>query len=440
MNEADTCRKFVVPKLQAAGWDDRPHAINEQRTFTDGRVVFIGGKARRGKQKRSDYLLRYHPDFPIAVVEAKSRYRHAAEGLQQAKEYAEILGLRFAYSTNEIEIVEFDYTTGIERTIGDFPAPDDLWSRLRRAESIFDDQLAERLLTPTFPDRAKPLRYYQEIAINRAVQAALQGRKRTLLTLCTGTGKTAVAFQICWKLWSAAGTQRASTATRRSCFSPTATSSSTIRWPRTSARSAMRATRSRAASRSRAATCISRSTSPSPRREPSRPVPRICPGLLRPHHRRRVPPGQRARRQQLARDPRILRARHPDRHDRDAAARGEPRHLRLLRRSDLQIQPARRASTTASWRPTACTASSRTTTLRDGGRRGASLIATGARSPTTSTRRKDFERVVALRARTQAIARHLAGFMAETDRFAKTIVFCVDQEHALEMRQALVRT
>ena len=203
MNEADTCRKFVVPKLQAAGWDNRPHAINEQKSFTDGRVVFIGGKARRGKQKRSDYLLRYNPDFPIAVVEAKSRYKHAAEGLQQAKEYAEILGLRFAYSTNGIEIVEFDYTTGVERTIGDFPPPDDLWARLRRAEGIVDDQVAERLLTPTFPDRTKPLRYYQEIAVNRAVQAALQGRKRALLTLCTGAGKTAVAFQICWKLWSA---------------------------------------------------------------------------------------------------------------------------------------------------------------------------------------------------------------------------------------------
>ena len=73
--------------------------------------MFIGGKARRGKQKRSDYLLRYDPDFPIAVVEAKSRYSHAADGLHQSKEYAEILGLRFAYSTNGIEIVEFDYTT-----------------------------------------------------------------------------------------------------------------------------------------------------------------------------------------------------------------------------------------------------------------------------------------------------------------------------------------
>ena len=88
MNEADTCRKYVVPKLQAAGWDDRPHAINEQRTFTDGKVVIVGGKARRGKQKRADYLLRYSPDFPIAIVEAKAHYKQPAEGLQQAMDYA----------------------------------------------------------------------------------------------------------------------------------------------------------------------------------------------------------------------------------------------------------------------------------------------------------------------------------------------------------------
>ena len=212
MNEADTCRKFVVPKLQAAGWDERPHAINEQRTFTDGRVVFIGGKARRGKQKRADYLLRYSADFPIAVVEAKARYKQAAEGLQQAMDYAEILGLRFAYATNGDGIVEFDYTTGIERNVSGFPTPVSLWDRLRRADGPADDRTAERLLTPTFPDRSKPLRYYQEIAVNRSVQAVLEGRRRALLTLCTGSGKTLVAFQICWKLsqarWNTRGDSR----------------------------------------------------------------------------------------------------------------------------------------------------------------------------------------------------------------------------------------
>ena len=99
MTEADTCRKFVVPGLQEAGWDTAPHVINEQRTFTDGRILFARGKARRGPQKRADYLLRYRPDFPIAVVEAKAHYRLAGDGMQQAKEYAEILGLKFAYAT-----------------------------------------------------------------------------------------------------------------------------------------------------------------------------------------------------------------------------------------------------------------------------------------------------------------------------------------------------
>ena len=96
LTEADTCRKFVVPRLQAAGWDTPPHVINEQRTFTDGRIVFVGRKARRGRQKRADYLPRYWPDFPIAVVEAKAKYKQAGEGLQQAREYAEILGLKMA--------------------------------------------------------------------------------------------------------------------------------------------------------------------------------------------------------------------------------------------------------------------------------------------------------------------------------------------------------
>ena len=154
--EADTCRKFVVPKLQAAGWDTPPHAVNEQRTFTDGRIVFARGKARRGRQKRVDYLLRYRPDFPIAVVEAKSRFRPAGDGLQQAKHYAEVLGLKFAYATNGAEIIEFDYTSGAERTMTEFPEPGELWRRLRAAQGLADDRTAEKLLAPAWPDREKP--------------------------------------------------------------------------------------------------------------------------------------------------------------------------------------------------------------------------------------------------------------------------------------------
>ena len=120
MNEADTCRKEVVPRLQAAGWDEEPHSIAEQRTITDGRIVPVGKGFVRKPPKRVDYLLRFRRDFPIAVVEAKASYKSAADGLQQAKDYAEILGLKFAYATNGQSIVEFDYITGKERVLDAF--------------------------------------------------------------------------------------------------------------------------------------------------------------------------------------------------------------------------------------------------------------------------------------------------------------------------------
>ncbi len=98
-NEADTCRKYVLPKLIAAGWDNEPHSFTEQKTFTDGRIVVTGGLARRRPQKRADYLLRYTRDFPIAVVEAKAEYHGPGDELQQAKDYGEIFKLPFAYAS-----------------------------------------------------------------------------------------------------------------------------------------------------------------------------------------------------------------------------------------------------------------------------------------------------------------------------------------------------
>jgi len=199
LTEADICRKYVLPKLYASGWSD--DHINEQRTFTDGRIVVAGNRTIRRKQKRADYLLRYRPDFAIAIVEAKGEYKKAADGLGQAKDYAQILGIKFAYSTNGHGIVEHDFTTGVEKTLDGFPSPEELWQRLKHAENI-PSQIVERLLTPYYHLSGKSPRYYQEIAINRALRAILQGDKRVLLTLATGTGKTIVAFQICYKLWS----------------------------------------------------------------------------------------------------------------------------------------------------------------------------------------------------------------------------------------------
>ena len=123
ITEADTCRKYVLPKLYAAGWND--DQISEQKSFTDGRILVVGSKARRRPAKRADYLLRYARDFMLAVVEAKAGYRLPGDGLQQAKDYAAVLGLKFAYSTNGHGIVEFDFSTGKERHLDAFPKPAD---------------------------------------------------------------------------------------------------------------------------------------------------------------------------------------------------------------------------------------------------------------------------------------------------------------------------
>lgn len=198
-SEADTCRKDVLPKIYASNWTDEQ--ILEQRIFTDGKIVVLGRKAKRKKAKRFDYLLRYSQNFPLAIVEAKVKYKEAADGMQQAKEYAQILGLKFAYSTNGNDILEFDFTTGLENKIEKFPTPTELWNRFNSVEPI-KTEIQETFLKPFYAVAGKEIRYYQRIAINRAVQAILEGRKRALLTLATGTGKTTVAFQIIYKLWN----------------------------------------------------------------------------------------------------------------------------------------------------------------------------------------------------------------------------------------------
>ena len=113
LTEADTCRTYVVPALHDDGWTD--DQIAEQHFFTDGRIVVVAETTRRGKRKFADYLLRYRRDLPLAVGEAKAVYERAADGLEQAKGYASILGLPFAYATNGPEVVEFDATTGPKR-------------------------------------------------------------------------------------------------------------------------------------------------------------------------------------------------------------------------------------------------------------------------------------------------------------------------------------
>ena len=169
LSEADTCRKLVVPRLQAAGWDDEPHSIAEQRTITDGRIVPVGKGFVRRPPRRVDYLLRYERNFPLAVVEAKPAWKRAGDGLQQAKQYAEMLGLKFAYASNGHEIIEFDYFTGLETIISTYPTPAGLWARYRTGTGLTDTS-AERLVTPMNHAVGKGERYYQELSLLSAFQ------------------------------------------------------------------------------------------------------------------------------------------------------------------------------------------------------------------------------------------------------------------------------
>jgi type I restriction enzyme, R subunit len=211
-SEIETCRDYVVPRLEAAGWRDR---FVEQYSVTDGKIIPVPRQRartrahRRGMPLRADYVLEVKPGAPIAVVEAKRKYMLPSDGMQQAMRYAEMLDIPFAYSTNGSEIVEHDYDTGLERNLRDFPSPEVLWQRYRAWKGIVDTAVADTLLLPLNRDlrladgRVKEPRYYQSVAIERALHAILNDqRDRVLLTLATGTGKTFVALQIIWKLWS----------------------------------------------------------------------------------------------------------------------------------------------------------------------------------------------------------------------------------------------
>jgi type I restriction enzyme, R subunit len=453
MTEADTCRKYVVPLLQAAGWDDEPHSIAEQRFFTDGRIVPHGHTARRRPGKRADYLLRYTRDFPLAVVEAKAGYKKPADGLQQAKDYAVILGLPFAYATNGEAIVEFDFGTGQERELTSFPTPGELWARFRSAAQLTHDALAARLLTPAILTSGKEPRYYQRIAIDRVIQAILKGRRRILVTMATGTGKTVVALQICWKLWSSLWNRTCDSLAPTGGEGQSEGAKPQHRKPRilyladrtflvTDPKDKIFAPFGEARHKIEGEAIFSRemyfATYQAIAKDERRP------GIYREYprdffdliivdecHRGSAKDDSNWREileyfeaaYQLGMTATPLRDENRDTY----LYFGNPVYTYSLKQGidDGFLAPYRvhRVVTqwdAAGWRPS-----------KD------ELDRYGRPIPDEEYRTPDFERAVALRARTQAIARHLTDFLKKTDRFAKTIVFCVDQEHASEMRVAL---
>ena len=201
MSERDICTKYITPALTQAGWDIK-RQIREEVTFTDGRVIVRGNVTTRGKKKRADYILYYKSNLPIAVVEAKDNKHSIGDGMQQAINYADILDLQFAYSSNGDGFIEHDMKTGTEKEISldEFPSPEELWSRYKDTNKITPEQ--EDIITEPyyFALGDKTPRYYQRIAVNRTVEAIAKGQDRILLVMATGTGKTYTAFQIMHRL------------------------------------------------------------------------------------------------------------------------------------------------------------------------------------------------------------------------------------------------
>lgn len=435
MTEADTCREYVTPKLVEAGWGAAPHSIGEQRTFTNGRIIVAGGKVRRGQQKRADYLLYYRRDYPLAVVEAKEIGLPAETGVQQAREYAEILGLKFAYATNGRRIIEIDYTTGTEREVDRYATPDELFARLTTGAHL-PQAGAPHLLEPFNLVSGKVPRYYQQIAINRVIESILLGQKRILATLATGTGKTCVAFQICWKLWSSRWNRTSEYRRPKILF--LADRNILVDDPMAKMFAPFGDARHKIAggdvSQSRdmyfgiyqALSTASADVFRQYRRDffDLIIIDECHRGSSRDESAWRAVLDYFEPAVQFGMTATPLREESRDSYE----YFGNPVYTYSLRQGieDGFLAPYRvhRVITTvdaAGWRPS-----------KD------ELDRYGREVPDEEYQTKDFERVVALRSRTRAMARHLTDLLKGTDRFAKTIVFCVDQEHAAEMRQELI--
>lgn len=213
LSERDICTKYITPAIEKAGWDRNTHFL-EEVSFTDGRIYVKGKLTARGNRKRADYILYQKPNIPVAIIEAKDNRHSIRAGIQQALEYAEILDIPCVFSSNGDGFLFHDRTaTGeyieTELDLNNFPAPIQLWEKYKKYKGIETEE-EERIACQDyyFDSSGKSPRYYQEIAINRTVEAIAKGEDRILLVMATGTGKTYTAFQIIHRLWKSKAKKR----------------------------------------------------------------------------------------------------------------------------------------------------------------------------------------------------------------------------------------
>ena len=213
LSERDIISKYILPAIEQSGWNMQTQ-MKEEVSFTDGRIFVKGRKTKRGIRKRADIILYYKANIPVAVIEAKDNNHAAGAGMQQALEYAEMLDIPVAVASNgDRFVIQYRNNCGQignngkpivteNADLDHFPTPDELWDNYKKYNKLETEKAAETSLCPYFFDAAgRTPRYYQRIAINRTVEAIARGENRLLLVMATGTGKTYTAFQIIYRLW-----------------------------------------------------------------------------------------------------------------------------------------------------------------------------------------------------------------------------------------------
>lgn len=212
LSERDICTKFITPAIESAGWNKQTQLL-EEVSFTDGKIFVRGRLTARGKGKRADYILYYKPNIPIAIVEAKDNTHSIRSGIQQALDYAKILDIPCVFSSNGDGFLFHDRSRsdeGIEQELrlDNFPSPAQLWEIYKKYKGITTSE-EETVVSQEyyFDGSGRRPRYYQQIAVNRTIEAIAKGQNRLLLVMATGTGKTYTAFQIIHRLWKS-GTKK----------------------------------------------------------------------------------------------------------------------------------------------------------------------------------------------------------------------------------------
>jgi type I restriction enzyme R subunit len=213
LSERDICTKFITPALEKAGWNSKMQIL-EEVSFTDGKIYVRGKITARGTRKRADYILYYKPNIPIAIIEAKDNNHSVRAGIQQGLDYARILDIPCVFSSNGDGFLFHDRTATdgnieAEISIDDFPSPEQLWQKYKKYKGIATPE-AEKIASQDyyFDGTNRKPRYYQQIAVNRTVEAIASGQNRILLVMATGTGKTYTAFQIIHRLWKSGAKKR----------------------------------------------------------------------------------------------------------------------------------------------------------------------------------------------------------------------------------------